>query len=78
MYYLCTWTNRQGAEGYNYGVILSLSDIFREDPVHILDTKKSLILTVLFPVTTRVRNLKFATYLKFATCENTNKINELW
>ena len=25
----------------------------------------------------RVRNLKFATYLKFATCENTNKINEL-
>ena len=23
----------------------------------------------------RVRNLKFATYLKFATCENTNKIN---
>ena len=28
--------------------------------------------------TTRVRNLKFATYLKFATCENTNKINELW
>ena len=28
--------------------------------------------------TIRVRNLKFATYLKFATCENTNKINELW
>ena len=27
---------------------------------------------------TRVRNLKFATYLKFATCENTNKIHELW
>ena len=26
----------------------------------------------------RVRNLKFATYLKFATCENTYKINELW
>ena len=26
----------------------------------------------------RVINLKFATYLKFATCENTNKINELW
>ena len=26
----------------------------------------------------RVRNLKFATYLKFATCENTDKINELW
>ena len=26
----------------------------------------------------RVRNLKFATYLKFATCDNTNKINELW
>ena len=26
----------------------------------------------------RVRNLKFTTYLKFATCENTNKINELW
>ena len=26
----------------------------------------------------RVRNLKFATYLKFTTCENTNKINELW
>ena len=26
----------------------------------------------------RVRNVKFATYLKFATCENTNKINELW
>ena len=26
----------------------------------------------------RVRNLKFATYLKFATAENTNKINELW
>ena len=26
----------------------------------------------------RVRNLKFATYLKFGTCENTNKINELW
>ena len=26
----------------------------------------------------RVRNLKFARYLKFATCENTNKINELW
>ena len=26
----------------------------------------------------RVRNLKFATYLKFATCENTNEINELW
>ena len=26
----------------------------------------------------RVRNLNFATYLKFATCENTNKINELW
>ena len=25
----------------------------------------------------RVRNLKFATYLKFATCENTNKLNEL-
>ena len=25
-----------------------------------------------------VRNLKFATYLKFATCENTNKVNELW
>ena len=25
----------------------------------------------------RVRNLKFATYLKFATCGNTNKINEL-
>ena len=23
----------------------------------------------------RVRNLKFTTYLKFATCENTNKIN---
>ena len=31
-----------------------------------------------FPVAHRVRNLKFATYLKFATCENTNKINELW
>ena len=29
-------------------------------------------------VSYRVRNLKFATYLKFATCENTNKINELW
>ena len=28
--------------------------------------------------TYRVRNLKFATYLKFATCENTDKINELW
>ena len=28
--------------------------------------------------TNRVRNLKFATYLKFATCENTNKIYELW
>ena len=28
--------------------------------------------------THRVRNVKFATYLKFATCENTNKINELW
>ena len=27
--------------------------------------------------TIRVRNLKFATYLKFATCENTSKINEL-
>ena len=26
----------------------------------------------------RVRNLKFATYLRFATCENTNKINEFW
>ena len=26
----------------------------------------------------RVRNLKFATYLKFATRENTNKVNELW
>ena len=26
----------------------------------------------------RVRNVKFATYLKFTTCENTNKINELW
>ena len=26
----------------------------------------------------RVRNLKFAIYLKFATCENTNTINELW
>ena len=25
----------------------------------------------------RVRNLKFATYLKFATCQNTNKINEI-
>ena len=25
----------------------------------------------------RVRNLKFTTYPKFATCENTNKINEL-
>ena len=25
----------------------------------------------------RVKNLKFATYLKFATCENTNKDNEL-
>ena len=24
-----------------------------------------------------VRNLKFATYLKFATCGNTNKINEM-
>ena len=33
--------------------------------------------TTKFPVY-RVRNLKFATYLKFATCENTNKINELW
>ena len=30
------------------------------------------------PLPFRVRNLKFATYLKFATCENTNKINELW
>ena len=28
-------------------------------------------------VSYRVRNLKFARYLKFATCENTNKINEL-
>ena len=26
----------------------------------------------------RVRNLKFATCLKFAPCENTNKINEFW
>ena len=25
-----------------------------------------------------VKNLNFATYLKFATGENTNKINELW
>ena len=25
----------------------------------------------------RVRNLKFATYLKFATCGNTNKLNKL-
>ena len=25
------------------------------------------------PVDIRVRNVKFATYLKFATCENTNK-----
>ena len=31
-----------------------------------------------FGGTIRVKNLKFATYLKFATCENTNKINELW
>ena len=30
------------------------------------------------PFMCRVRNLKFATYLKFATCENTNKMNELW
>ena len=35
-------------------------------------------LIVLSLLTCRVRNLKFATYLKFATCENTNKINELW
>ena len=26
---------------------------------------------------TRVRNVKFATYLKFATCENTNKTRGL-
>ena len=31
----------------------------------------------LYEKNTRVRNLKFATYLKFATCGNTNKINEL-
>ena len=31
-----------------------------------------------FPSSDRVRNLKFATYLKFTTCENTNKLNELW
>ena len=31
-----------------------------------------------FTNTNRVRNLKFATYLKFATCKNTNKIYELW
>ena len=30
------------------------------------------------PLSSRVRNLKFVTYLKFATGENTNKINELW
>ena len=25
----------------------------------------------------RVRNVKFATYMKFATCGNTNKMHEL-
>ena len=46
---------------------------------------QSICITVIQPVEHfykvcgyRVRNLKFATYLKFATCENTNKINELW
>ena len=33
---------------------------------------------VILNLSSRVRNLKFTTYLKFATCENTNKINELW
>ena len=32
--------------------------------------------TVFLP-SNRVRNVKFATYLKFATCGNTCKINEL-
>ena len=40
------------------------------------DSGKCLLLRGCSPY--RVRNLKFATYLKFATCENTNKINELW
>ena len=30
-----------------------------------------------FELTVRVRNVKFATYLKFATCGNIYKINEL-
>ena len=32
---------------------------------------------ILYSSEFRVRNLKFATYLKFATCVNSNKINEL-
>ena len=40
--------------------------------------KKKWIIIFLNIIYIRIRNLKFATYLKFATCENTNKINELW
>ena len=42
------------------------------DPGHCLDPEIFSLLVC------RVKNLKFATYLKFPTCENTNKINELW
>ena len=42
------------------------------------DGSSAQLLTWHEKVAIRVRNLKFATYLKFATCENTNKINELW
>ena len=34
-------------------------------------------LVLMWDILLVMRNLKFATYLKFATCGNTNKINEL-
>ena len=56
-------------------VISGSSSIFQ---VNTPPPKLNLVYDEKYDINYRVKNLKFATYLKFATCENTTKINELW
>ena len=46
--------------------------------VNLFENRDDKLQEINFEKLGRVRNLKFSTYLKFATGENTNKINELW
>ena len=55
--------------------VFKMSELFTESRISVCEITKSNKLNN--ERYSRVRNLKFATYLNFATSGNTNKINEL-